>query len=163
MQAAGALDSGIGGYYGARSQRMTLLASAEIDDINAGMAEQSAQQELARGIAQAATVSARAGQTKGTQRAAMAANGIVLGVGSSAEVLTSTDLAKENDINTITANAVHAAWGHRIEATNMRNAGIAKRAGSESISPLVVANSSLLGSSGSIASSWYSMNKTGAK
>lgn len=163
MQAAGAADSAIGGYYGAKSQKINLLGGAQMDDINAGLAENSAQQELARGVAQVAAATARAGQIKGAQRAALAANGVDLGDGSAAELLTSTDLQKENDINTITANAVRAAWGQRIQATSLANDALAKRAGMESISPFVAANSSLLGSAGSIASSWYAMSKTGAK
>jgi hypothetical protein len=164
MQAGGALDSAIGGYYGAKAQKINMLGSAEIQDLNADLAERAAQQELAKGNAEVAAVTARAGQLKSKQRVSMAANGVDLsGGGSLAEVLTSTDLAKENDVNTITTNAVRAAWGLRAEATNMSNDANAKRAGVESISPFMAANSSLLGSAGSIASSWYSLNKTGAK
>lgn len=162
MQAAGAAASTVGAFYGARSQQISARGAAEIADINAGQAELAAQQELARGNAAVAAATQRAGQAKGTQRAALAANGVDLGTGSAAEVLTSTDLAKENDINTITANAVRAAWGQRMQATNFRNEALTKRAGADSVSPGMAAFSSLLGSATQVATSWYSLNKAGA-
>lgn len=161
-QGAGAAMSAVGSYFGARSQQVALRGAADIQDINAGQTELSAQQELARGNAQVAQVTRRAGQIKGSQRAAMAKNGVDLGDGNAAEVLASTDIMKEEDVNTITANAVRAAWGERMVATNQKNDAAAKRAGANSISPGMAAFTSLIGSSSQIASSWYSMNKSGA-
>lgn len=161
-QAAGAAASTVGAYYSARSQQISARGAADIAEINAGQSELAAQQELARGNAAVATATQRAGQVKGAQRAALAANGVDLGTGSAAEVLTSTDLAKENDINTITANAVRAAWGQRMQATNFKNEALTKRAGADSISPGMAAFTSLLGSATQVASSWYTLNKAGA-
>lgn len=161
-QAAGGVMSAVGSYFGAQAKQTQLNGAADIADINAGQSELAAQQELRKGNAQVASVSARAGQVKATQRTALAANGVDLGVGSAAEVLTSTDIGKENDINTITANAVRAAWGQREQSTNFKNAAIADRAGADSISPLMTASTSLLGSATGVASSWYMLNKSGA-
>lgn len=158
-QAAGAAASTVGAYYGAAAQQISARGAAAIADINAEQSEQAAQQELARGNAAVATATQRAGQAKGAQRAALAANGVDLGDGSAAEVLASTDLAKENDINTITANAVRAAWGQRVQATNFKNEALTKRAGADSISPGMAAFTSLLGSATQVASSWYMLNK----
>lgn len=160
-QAAAAGMQAVGSYYGAKSQQESLRAAANIADINAGMSEHAAQIELLRGNEDVAKVSARAGQVKGAQRAAMAANGIDLGVGNAVEVLTSTDLSKEQDMDAITANAVQSAWGQRMNATNFKNEALTKRAGADSISPFMAAASSLLGSSTQVAASWYSMNKAG--
>ena len=160
-QAAGAAASAVGSYYGARSQQITARGAADIADINAGQSELAAQQELARGNAQVAAVTMRAGQVKGAQRTALAANGVDLGVGSAAEVLTSTDIQKEEDINTITANAVRAAWGQRMQATNFTNEALTKRAGADSISPGMAGFTSLLGGATQVASSWYTLNKAG--
>lgn len=161
-QIAGAGVSAIGAYSSAKSQQLALSGAADIADINAGLSEQAAQQELARGGAAVASASARAGQVKSSQRAAMAANGVDLGEGSAAEVLASTDLYKEGDINTLTANAVRAAWGQRVQATNYKNEASSKRAGADSISPVMAGATSLLGSAGTIANSWYSLKKGGA-
>lgn len=159
---AGAAMSAVGSYFGAKSQQTALRGAADIADINAGQTELAAQQELARGNAQVAQVTRRAGQIKGSQRAAMAKNGIDLGEGNAAEVIASTDIMKDEDVNTITANAVRAAWGQRIVATNQRSDANAKRAGADSISPLMAGATSLIGSASQIAGSWYMMNKAGA-
>ncbi len=158
-QVGGAAMSALGAYSSAKSKRLELQGAADMSDLNAGMSEQAAQQELARGNAAVAASSARAGQVKSSQRAAMAANGIDLGEGSAAEVLASTDLSNEADMQTLTANAVRAAWGQRIQATNFSYDERSKRAGAAGISPSMAAATSLLGSAGQIAGSWYSMNK----
>lgn len=162
LQGAGAAVSSVGSYFSARSQQIQANGAAAIADINAGQSELAAQQELRRGDTAVAAASQRAGQVKSAQRAALAANGIDLGSGSAAEVLTSTDLAKENDINMLTANAVRAAWGQRQQATNFQNEAMAKRAGAKSISPFMAGTTSLLGGATQVASSWYNLNKAGA-
>lgn len=160
-QGSGAAMSAIGAYSSANSQKINMQGAADIAALNAQQAEKSAQQELSRGNAQVASTTARAGQIKSAQRTAMAANGIDLSDGNAAEVLTSTDIMKEEDVNTITANAVRAAWGQRTQATNFQNEANAKRASADSISPFVSGATSLLGSASQVASSWYLMNKNG--
>lgn len=161
-QGAGAAMSAVGAYYGAKSQQVALRGAADIADINAGQSELAAQQELNKGNQAVGAVTQRAGQIKGAQRASMAKNGIDLGDGNAAEVLTSTDIMKEEDVHTLTANAVRAAWGQRVVATNHQNDALMKRAGADSISPFMAGATSLLGSASQVASSWYSMNKSGA-
>lgn len=162
LQGAGAATSAIGAYSAARSAQSSLDYQAGLADINSKQAELAAQQELFRGNAAVAQSTARAGQIKSAQRASMAANGIDLGEGSAVDVLTSTDLMKENDTNTITANAVRAAWGMRAQATNYKNEATAKRASADSINPFMNGASSLLGSASSLAQNYYNLNKTGA-
>jgi phenylalanyl-tRNA synthetase beta subunit len=161
LQMGGAAIQVIGAISSSISQRLALKGAAAIAEINAGVAERAAQQEMSRGQDLVAQVTERAGQVKGAQRAAMAANGIDLGEGSAAEVLTTTDMVKEHDMQTIQSNAVRAAWGHRVNATSLTGQAAASRAGADSISPLVAGTSSLLSSAGQIAGSWYSMNKNG--
>lgn len=160
MQVAGKAQGAVGAYGDAKMEKMNLGYQAKMDDLNADMAEKSAQQELAKGQDQVAMSTMRAGHVKSSQRAAMAANGVDLGVGSAAEVLTSTDLMKENDANTLTTNAIRAAWGHRIEATNYSNAANMKRAGASTISPFWRASDSIAGGAGQLSQSWYSMSKS---
>ncbi len=64
-------------------------------------------------------------------------------------------------MQTIQANAVRAAWGHRVNATSLTNQARTSQAGADSLSPLVAGTSSLLSSAGQIAGSWYSLNKNG--
>lgn len=160
MQVAGKAQGAVGAHGDAKSEKMSLNYQAAMDDLNAEQAERSAQQELAKGNEQVAMATMRAGQVKGSQRASMAANGIDLGEGSAAEVLTSTDMMKENDINTLTSNAIRSAWGQRIEATNHKNAALMKRAGASTINSTARAIDSIAGGAGQLAQSWYSMSKS---
>lgn len=161
-QAAGAVTSTIGAYSSAQNQRATLLGQADVADTNARIAELGAQSELAQGQREVGRLTMRAGQLKSTQRANMAANGVDLGAGNAAEVQASTDLMKEIDSNTVTANAVNAAWGRRTQATNYRNEARTARLTAGAINPGLSAATTLMSSAGSVAQSWYGMTKAGA-
>lgn len=161
-QIGGAFSTAIGSYFSAQSQKSSLKFQADMADINARMSEQSAQSALFQGQQQVGQITMQAGRIKSAQRAGQAANGIDLGEGNAAEVRASTDIMKEVDANTATANAVRSAWGYRTQAVNAQNDALMKRAQGGAISPFSSAASSLLGSAGSIAGSWYMMNKAGA-
>lgn len=159
LQGAGALNSAIGGFYLAKSQKSTLNYQAGMSAINARLAETGAQSVLDQGQKQVAALTLSAGNLKSKQRASMAANGIDLGSGNAAEVQASTDIMKEIDANTLTANAVKNAWGYRTYGVNSANQGLMQSATAEGISPMNAASSSLLGSAGQVASSWYMLKK----
>lgn len=161
-QIGGGVTSAIGNYYSSATQKINLQGAAGIADTNARIAELGAQSALYQGQQQVGALTMRAGQIKSSQRAAMAANGIDLGVGNAAEVQASTDIMKEIDANTLTSNAVRSAWGYRTQAVNYQNEAITKRGAAGSISPGGSAFSSMLGSAGSVAGPWYSLNKSGA-
>lgn len=161
-QIGGGVTSAIGSYFSAATQKATLKGQAAIADTNARIAELGAQSILNQGQQQVGALTLKAGQLKSSQRAAMAANGIDLGTGSAVEIQASTDIMKEIDSNTLTANAVRSAWGYRTQAVNFENEALTKRATAGAISPFGSAAGSLLGSAGSVAGSWYSLNKVKA-
>lgn len=156
---AGAATSGIGAYYGARSNQLNLQQQAFMSDLNARQAEKEAQYTLDRGQKQIGQLTLKAGQLKSSQRARMAANGIDLGEGNAAEILASTDIMKESDALTISADATRSAWNSRIQATNYANDAMIKRTSAETISPFSSMATSLLGSAGTVADSWYKYSK----
>jgi hypothetical protein len=157
LQGAGAITSAIGAWGVAKSQKYALGAQATINGINAHLAELSAQSAMLAGQRQASGVLLRTGELKGTQRATMAANGIDISEakGTSQDIQNSTDFMGQTDANTLNANAVARAWGFRTEATNYTNQATMTRAQGEAINPALAAGTSLLGSAGGIASSWY--------
>lgn len=161
MQGAGAGSQALGAYFGAQSQKTQLAGQADIADINARMLEGSAQQTLLTGQREEQKAMLATAQLKGRERAALAANGVDLGAGSAANVLTSTDTLGEIDANTINANAVRSAWGYRVQATNQTNQAAQDRAAANAINPNAAAMGSLLTSAGQVASSWYQFNKGG--
>jgi len=151
---AGAASSMVGSYYDAQSRKSRMAYQARMAELNAQLEEKSAQAVLRKGEQQAGQLSLKAGQVKSSQRTRLAANGVDLGVGSAAEQLATTDVMKEIDMNTIQSNAIASAWGHRVQGTNYSNEALMSRTSADSISPTMSAASSLLGSAGSVASSW---------
>lgn len=161
LKSGSAASSTVGSYYSSATKRIALDAQADIADINARIAELGAQSELQRGQQQVAALTLQSGQVKSRQKVALAANGVDIGEGSAAEIQASTDIMKDIDSNTLTANAIRSAWGYRTQAVSMQNEATSLRATSSAISPLLDAGTTLLGGAGSVASSWYSMSKNG--
>lgn len=158
-QVGGAINSGIGSYYNAKSQKAGLEFQSHMAGVNARIAELGAERELYKGESEVAALTLRAGQLKSSQRTSMAANGIDLGEGSAGEVLASTDIMKEIDKNTIVANAVRSAWGYRTQGMNYQNEALIKGTSASGINPFMSATSTLLGSAGGVADSWYAWRK----
>lgn len=162
LQFSGMASSALGAYFGAEGQKSALSARATIADINATTARRSAQSALEAGQLEEQRSGLATANLKSAQQAQFASNGVALGEGSAARVLTSTDVMGAIDKNTIAANAVRAAWGYRTQATNQNIEGIMDRGAADGISPLSSGVSSLLGSAGGVASNWYQLNKAGA-
>lgn len=155
----GAIQSGIGTYFSAKSQKDTLEFQSNMAAINARLAEQSAQSILQQGERQAGMVSQKYGQEKGKRVVSQGSRGIQGGVGSAAEEMASVELAKETDMLQINANAVRAAWGARTQSTNYANQSLLAGTSAESINPFASAVPSMIGSASSVASNWYRYNK----
>lgn len=150
-----AVTGAISSYYSAKTSKIQFQLQSDLAQMNARMAENTAQSTLLAGQQRIGQMTLRAGQLKSSQRAALAANGVDLGVGNAAETLASTDIMKEIDKNTAEQEALYSAWGYRMQATNYGiEATMAKATGS-AINPAVSAGTGLLGSSGQVASSWY--------
>ncbi|CAB4124976.1 hypothetical protein UFOVP66_47 [uncultured Caudovirales phage] len=113
--------------------------TAYMADMNAFLAEKSAQSALLQGERQTQALYTKAANLKSTQRATMAANGLDLTSETPQNILTSTDAMKEQDANAINLNAVRAAWGYRMEATNFENQSIAAKANGDASSIMTLA------------------------
>lgn len=161
-QVVGGAQSAVSSYYGAKAQARQLAFEADMADINARMAESAAERTLAAGRREVQRSKMQTAGLKSRQRVAMAANGVALDEGSAVNVLTTADYIGEVDANTIEANAIAQAWGHKIDAVNTRSQARSARSAAASISPGQAALSSIIGSAGSVAASWYSVNKAGA-
>lgn len=159
LQGTGLAMSTVGSYYSAAMQKDAMKHQADIAEINARMADVAATQELKRGSEQQSQAKLQVANMKSTQRAALAANGVVLDEGSAQNIMDTTDYFANRDMDTIQANAVRAAFGHKTQALNMRMQAGSQRAGAAMISPGMQAASSLIGGAGSVASNWYAMNK----
>lgn len=169
IAAFGAINSAVGSYYQAKtmqyqleSQSSSMKFQQEVSGINARQAEFQAQRILEAGERAIGVSTMRYGKAKGAGRAAMAARGIQLGVGSAAEVEATTDIMKEIDSLTINANAVRQAEAARTQAANYTVQGMMQgvsadnlSASASTISPFGAATTSLLGSASSFATTMY--------
>lgn len=174
LMAMGAIQSMVGTYYQSKTQKYQLEAqqlnlefNSKMAMINARNAERTAQHALLAGEREIGKLTMRAGKLKSSQKAAMAANGIDLGVGSAAESLATTDLMKENDAITIDINRTLAANAARTQRVNFENQSLmsgvsAANAGdmANAVNPWSNAAASLISNAGSVASSWYNSYST---
>lgn len=109
-----------------------LQAQANIARINAQQMEWSAQQRLRSAEKDQVRLTMQAGQVKGSQKAAIAANGLNTGEGGSVELLASTDIIKEIDSNQIKENAQRDYWGMRMQAAGYEGQALQLEAGQQS-------------------------------
>jgi len=160
--AAGGAAKTVGTYYASTGEKMALKMQAEMDEINAGLAEGRARDSLAKGEKQYQNSRLQTAALKGRQIAGYAANNVDLSFGSPVSVITSTDLLGDADADTIKANAVREAWGHKMDASNLRGSSRVNKATAGSINPGMNAFSSFLTEAGSVAGTWYGLNSVGA-
>jgi hypothetical protein len=139
-----------------KAAQLAYETDAQIQRNNAQIAEWQAQDAMARGYQSASAVRMKADQTRGTQRATMAANGVGLGVGSALRILTDTDYFAQVDGNTVMDNAAKEAWALRHQATGFASQAMYASARAANENPNMAFTTSLLGSAGKVASRWYS-------
>lgn len=170
MTIMGGVNSAIGSYYAAESQRyqdksqaLSLGYQADIASINSRSAEYSAQSTLEAGKSQIANMTMAAGQQKASTTATMAAHGVRLGVGSTADISASQDIVKAVNMYTIDANATRAAAQDRTQATNFSNQSLMDRTSAanasrsaSSVSPFSSMMSSMLTSASRVGQQWQS-------
>ena len=164
----GGVNSAIGSYYAAqstqyqeRSQASSFAFQSNMASINASREEMTAESIEEAGKSQIANYTMQAGQAKAGATASMAARGIVLGVGSAADVSASMDIEKDLNVLAINQNTTRQAWGAREQETNYQNESLIDRTSSvnalrsaNSVSPIGSTVNSLLGSATQIAGQW---------
>lgn len=162
LSAGGALSGAAGAYYGASSQKTAYNAAADTAETNTHIAELRAQSQLKSGEREEQKHRLATANLKGTQRAALAANGVDLGEGSAAQILAGTDVVGEIDALTIRQATIGAAGDTRMERVNYENDARTARNTARGINPSSAAFTSLLGSATEIAGKWYSFDQAGA-
>lgn len=162
-QGLGAGMNVAGSYYGARGQKSALEFQAQVDEINAGMARGRMRDARRAGELAEQDVRMTAARTKSAARAAMGANGVDLSAGvTPAAALSSTDLMTEWNVREIEIAEIYEAFGHAMEAEQLRGRARSSRAAASSISPGMSAFTTLLGEATNVASSWYMLKEAGA-
>lgn len=169
LTGASAAQNFVGSVTATRNQRASLESQARIAEINQGIAETNARslEDAAkdaerRGAAELQASRRKYANLKGSQRAAMAANGVDLTSDTPLDVLTGTDVIAAEDAQAIQENAIRSAWGLRTEAANARAAGgqqqmaaNSARGSARGLSTFSAATTSLLSGATQVADSWY--------
>jgi hypothetical protein len=128
--AFGAINSAIGSYFAAQSEKNKLKGqalnarfSSEMAAINARGSEFAAQRSMESAHRAIGRYTMGAGQARASARTAIASRGIAAGTGSARDVIASMDLVKEIDRLTMDANAVREAEALRTQGFNFRTQG----------------------------------------
>lgn len=120
LVAAAAISAVISGLASSRAQKQQnamLKYQAARERIQARLEKMTAEYELKKGEKEQTQIMIKGGKEKAAQKTAMAANGIRLSSRSAQNVMNETDYMTEVDRNQSAANALSAAWEHRIKAT----------------------------------------------
>ena len=143
------------------SQQSAAETQARIAENNAAISRIQADESLATARVDEANQRAQTRSLKGTQRAALAANGVSLGEGSALDLLTTTDYMGELDALTIRDNAAKQAWGYNIQAENyLANSNLLNQSASE-MDPSKAGATSLLTGATQVAGSLFSKGAFG--
>lgn len=162
MQAVGAGMGAIGAYGGAKSEKSALNYQAQMQDLNSVMAKRRAEIALDQGAFQAGEIERAGADRNSSIKATYAARGVALNEGTPLAMAVGSDVATADDARMARVNAVRAAWGHRMDETNLKNDAAAKRASAKGINPWGRAATTLLTSATSMAQSAYGMKQQGA-
>lgn len=154
LQVAGAGASAYSAYSNSQGAKTAYGAQGQVAENNAQIARWQAEDAIRRGDREASRSRMKTNQTKGTQRAQLAANGVDLGVGSALQMLTDTDYFGAVDVDTIKDNAGKEAWAIRAQASNYSNEAALMRSRADAESPWMAAGTSLLTSAGKVSSNW---------
>lgn len=125
-----AIGSGLslaGGIWGALSQDAAGVYNEAMAEFDAKQLDAAAKDAIARGEEQAGKVGEAGRLGLGEQRAALAGQGIDVGVGIGADLQRETMTLVDKDIDTVRANAAREALGLKIAAISTRASGAAAR------------------------------------
>ncbi|KPU94698.1 hypothetical protein APR50_10470 [Variovorax paradoxus] len=162
FQGMGAGVQAMGAYSQAKAEQASLRAEAQVQANNSQLSAWQAEDAIERGDMAASEALRRGAQVKGSQRAALAANGVDLGYGSALQVITDTDYLSAVDAAQLQQNAAREAWGYRMQARQYADRSVAAATGASQIRPWLSAGTSLLTSATQAARTWYSGNRVAA-
>jgi len=110
--------SGVSAAQQANASQAAANYNAEVAANNATIASEQRSAALRQGQLQVQQEQMQAARTLGSQRAALAANGVQLDSGSATDLLASTKFLADQDVNTIQSNAARQAWGYAVDQAN---------------------------------------------
>ena len=139
--------TGASGLYQASAARAAGRYEQQVAERNATIADQQAEQARQIGNIEEERQLRRVRAALGSQRAALAANGIDVNSGTALDLQAETAGFGAADALTLRSNALREAWGFQVEGTNLRNQGRAARAQgrNQAIGTLLTTGASMAG------------------
>lgn len=122
-----------------KTEKKLYAIQARMQELQARAAQNQAEDILRAGNQKVAAITYQAGQAKASTKVSMAAAGVRVGTGNSAEVLATHDIVKEMQVNQTIANTIAQSYGAKRQAVNASNKAIAIQAQGEGISPWAAA------------------------
>ncbi len=153
---AGAGLSAFGQWKQAQSQKAMYAAEAKIAKQNQKIANAQADDAIKRGGEADIELRRRYAQTRGSQVAKLASNGVALDEGSALSVLQDTDMFEQIDSQRTRNNAQREAWGYRVQGENYAADAAMSRAAGRAVAgaaPLAIGGS-LLSSAAEVSDKW---------
>ncbi|MDP7813821.1 hypothetical protein QWI38_11995 [Acinetobacter pittii] len=132
-----------------KSQKKALQQQEQLALSNATLSDNQARQAIEDGTNAVTDYQRNVSAFKSSQINALAENGIDVTQGSAIDLLASTEMLAQGDIDSIKYNAALQSWGHKVQETNFRNQAENYRVAAKSIRPLTNTLLSLAGSAAS--------------
>jgi hypothetical protein len=149
---AGLAMQAYSGHQQAVAQKQAANYQAQVDNNNATLADYKAETVARIGSIQEDRQRAKVRQMIGTQRAALAGNGLDLSEGTPLDLVTETAATGTEDALNIRYNAMREAWGYRQEATDLRSSAKFKK-----VSGINQANATYLTTGANVLNSAYNL------
>lgn len=142
-----------------KAQKQAFKDQEKLALYNATLSDNQARQAIEDGTNAVTDYQRNVSAFKSSQINALAENGIDVTQGSAIDLLASTEMLAQGDIDSIKYNTALQSWGHKVQATNYRNQAENYRVAAKSIRPVL---STILNLSGEAASAFgSSMGKGG--
>ncbi|MBZ6534040.1 hypothetical protein [Acinetobacter seifertii] len=128
-----------------KAQKKALQQQEQLALSNATLSDNQARQAIEDGTNAVTDYQRNVSAFKSSQINALAENGIDVTQGSAVDLLASTEMLAQGDIDSIKYNAALQSWGHKVQETNFRNQAENYRVAAKSIRPLTSTLLSLAG------------------
>lgn len=128
---------GIFTYSKLKAQKDALKNQAKIAQQNATMSDIQARNTIDQGRNQAEDYQRNISAFRSSQINALADNGIDVSEGSAVDILASTDMMAQADMDNIKYNAALQSWGYKVQETNYLNQKNSLNAQAQSVRPLL--------------------------
>ncbi|OTS04387.1 hypothetical protein CAT24_03885 [Acinetobacter pittii] len=136
-----------------KAQKQAYQQQEKLALYNATLSDNQARQAIEDGTNAVTDYQRNVSAFKSSQINALAENGIDVTQGSAIDLLASTEMLAQGDIDSIKYNAALQSWGHKVQATNYRNQAENYRVAAKSIRPVL---STILNLSGEAAAAFGS-------